>query len=334
MSASWSSRTRARAVRRRPTRNASRRGRPALSQPAAERPTRRSSSASRALKASPSEGSQGKSSPGIACSSSSPPRSDRASSRERSPPSTSATACARSASDRPRASRGPCALSAAYAATTSSPAASPRSRPPRPSSSIAFTTLSQEDGRPALPRRDTAPRPPRAETKQDAGEANRAAEVAALLQFDASSALANVEDRAVRVHAWGGCLHVVVRLVPLRCRDPLEDPGGRPRAVTTNGENPAAPVRERDLENGYAVRPSPLVDVVDEAHIGLIIGALPADQRRDLIGAAPAGGRAPSASPVHRTGPSSACGRDEVTGSRERDRVTIGSHRRSVTAGI
>src|SRR5215208_817991 len=139
MSASWSSRTPTRAVRRSPTRKASRRGRPALSQPAAERPTRRSSSASRALKASPRAGSQGNSSPGIASSSSSPRSSARPSSPARPPPSTSATAWARSASDKPRASRGPCALSAAYAAATKSPAAPPRSRPPRPNSSIAST---------------------------------------------------------------------------------------------------------------------------------------------------------------------------------------------------
>ena len=111
--ASCSSRAAVRAVRRRPTRKASRRGRPALSHPAAERPTRRSSSASRALKASPRDGSHGNSSPGIACSSSNPRTSARASSPSRSPPSISATACARSASERPRARRGPCALSAA-----------------------------------------------------------------------------------------------------------------------------------------------------------------------------------------------------------------------------
>ena len=157
--------------------------------------------------------------------------------------------------------------------------------------------------------------------------------MAALSQFDASRALANVEERAARVHTGSGRRHVVVRLVPLRRRDPLEDPGWRSRAVTTNGEDPAAPIRERNLENGCAVRPSPPADVVDEAHIGLVVGALPADQRRDGVGAAPTG-RGPCASPVRRTGSSSACGRDEVTGSCERDRVTIGSRRRSVTAGI
>jgi hypothetical protein len=147
-------------------------------------------------------------------------------------------------------------------------------------------------------------------------------------------ALANVEERAACVHAGCGRRHVVVRLVPLRRRDPLEDPGGRSRAVATNGENSAAAVRERDLENGCAVGPSPLVDVVDEAYVGLVIGAHPTDQRRDFIGAAPARGRAPGASAVHRTVPSSACGRDEVTGSCECDRVTIGSYCRGVTAGI
>jgi hypothetical protein len=74
--------------------------------------------------------------PGIAWSSSSPPRSAFASSPARSPPSTRATACARSASDSPCARRGPWALSAAE---TSSPAAAPRRRPPRPSSSVPLT---------------------------------------------------------------------------------------------------------------------------------------------------------------------------------------------------
>src|SRR6266545_1875573 len=109
-------------------------------------------------------------------------------------------------------------------------------------------------------------------------------------------ALANVEERAARVHAGCGRRHVVVRLVPLRRCDPLEDPGWRSRAVTTNGKNPAGPIRERNLENGCAVRPSPPADVVDEAHIGLVVGAHPGDKRGDLIGAA-SGGRAPCASP-------------------------------------
>jgi hypothetical protein len=42
-------------------------------------------------------------------------------------------------------------------------------------------------------------------------------------------ALANVEERAVGVHARGGVLGLVVRLVSLRRGDPLEDPGGAPQ---------------------------------------------------------------------------------------------------------
>src|SRR5581483_12043291 len=147
-------------------------------------------------------------------------------------------------------------------------------------------------------------------------------------------ALTDVEERTVGVDARGGRLDGVVRLVTLRRRDPLEDSGGRRRAVTTNGENACGPIRERDLEDGSAVRPRALVDVVDEAHVGLVIGALPADQRRDFVGAAPAGGRAPVAPAVHRAGPAAACWRYEVTRSCERDRVTIGSHCRGVAAGI
>src|SRR6266508_2817647 len=138
-------------------------------------------------------------------------------------------------------------------------------------------------------------------------------------------ASANVEDRAVPDNSWRRRLDVVIRLEALRRRDTLEDSGRRARSVAAHGQDTGAPVRERDLEHSDAVRRRALVDVVDDVWWqGLGPCVLPTDERRDLVGAASAARGRPGAASVHRSRPAAACGRDEVAGPREGDRVAVG----------
>src|SRR5437867_3232252 len=108
--------------------------------------------------------------------------------------------------------------------------------------------------------------------------------------------LADVEDRTVRVDAAYRRLHGVVRLVALRSRDSLEDARWGSGPVTTNGQHALAPVREGDLEDGGPVGPRAVIDVVVEGgRRALEVGEHPADESRDLVGAASPSGRRPGA---------------------------------------
>src|SRR6266545_6376028 len=93
--------------------------------------------------------------------------------------------------------------------------------------------------------------------------------------------LPNVEERAVGVDAWRRRLNGIVRLEALRRRDALEDSGRCARSVAAHGQDARAPIRERDLEDSHSVGPPALVDVVDEADLGLEIGELPGDEPCD-----------------------------------------------------
>src|SRR5712692_4680160 len=104
----------------------------------------------------------------------------------------------------------------------------------------------------------------------------------ALDESTLSDLLPNVKKRAVGVNTCLRRSNIVVGLVTLRRRDALEDPGRRSRSVTTHRQDALRAVRERDLENGAAVGPLTLVDVVDERRgRGLKVGELPAHQFRD-----------------------------------------------------
>src|SRR5437870_290306 len=115
----------------------------------------------------------------------------------------------------------------------------------------------------------------------------RAADVAA--PFTTGRArLANVEDRSVRVDAVGRRLDGVVRLVALRGGNALEDARRGSRPVTTDRQDALRAVRERDRDDGGAVGPRALVDVVREGPAGLGTRGGPAGERGGGIGRAPA----------------------------------------------
>src|SRR6266508_2375323 len=93
--------------------------------------------------------------------------------------------------------------------------------------------------------------------------------------------LPHVEEGAAGIYACHGRRDRVIRLEALRRCDALEDSRRGAWAVTSHGEDARAPIRERDLKDSRSVGLRALVDVVDEADLGLEVGELPADERRE-----------------------------------------------------
>src|SRR5712691_8921020 len=149
-------------------------------------------------------------------------------------------------------------------------------------------------------------------------------------------ALTDVEDRPVGINSGRGWLDRVVRLVRLHRRNALEDPRRCARSVTADRQDALGAVRERNRDDGGAVGPRALVDVVDEGAAGLGAGGLPADESGDRVGAACAavGGGRPGAASGHRIRPAPTRGRDERAGAGERDRVTIRGSGGCVATGV
>src|SRR5215472_11839414 len=100
--------------------------------------------------------------------------------------------------------------------------------------------------------------------------------------------LTNVEVRAAAVYSGDRSRNVVVGRGTLRGRDALEDSGRRAGSVAADRQDALAAVGERDLEDGGAIDPRPVVDIVDEwwCRRGLRTRVDPADQPRDCVGAA------------------------------------------------
>src|SRR5215470_18837184 len=76
--------------------------------------------------------------------------------------------------------------------------------------------------------------------------------------------LTNVEVRAAGVYSEFRSRNVVVGRGTLRGRDALEDSGRRAGSVAADRQDALAAVGERDLEDGGAIDPRPVVDIVDE----------------------------------------------------------------------
>jgi hypothetical protein len=145
-----------------------------------------------------------------------------------------------------------------------------------------------------------------------------------------------VEVRAAGVHPGDRIRDVVVGRETLRGRDALEDSRRRARTVAADRQDALAAVGERDPEDGGAIDPRPVIDIVDERWRGRALWTRvdPADQPGDRVGAASATEVVQVPPPVAALDPPPP-GRDEGAGPGERDRVApIRGRRRGVSAGV
>src|SRR5947209_15360737 len=145
---------------------------------------------------------------------------------------------------------------------------------------------------------------------------------------------AHVEDCPVGIDARRGRLDGVVRLVALGRCDALKDAWRCAWPMAPDREDARASVRERDREDGRAVGPRTLVDVVDETDIGLGPGGHPADKSGDDVATASTACGSPRSPSIHGTRAFSAPPRDEMAASGEGARVAVWGHGRRVAAGI
>src|SRR5215469_8161706 len=106
-----------------------------------------------------------------------------------------------------------------------------------------------------------------------------------------------MEVRAVALHSGDRSLNVVVGRGTLRGRDALEDSGRRAVSVAADRQDAIRAVGERDPEDGGAIDPRPVIDIVDGRwrRRGLWTRVDPADQPGGRVGAASTTGGGPGA---------------------------------------